>query len=146
MGDADKKFAQFAKDNGYGGAMIWAANPNPAQQPEGSQRCPEVAAALADQLQPEYAWGPAATWTKCNSAGWWPSADAAEAITVESLCHVSRLVAISADQMLLCASCAVLWHKFVRFHFSMCASVVLDVQMRAFECFCGGLPGRSHQH
>jgi GH18 family chitinase len=80
--DADKKFAQFAKDNGYGGAMIWAANPNPAQQPEGSQRCPEVAAALADQLQPEYAWGPAATWTKCNSAGWWPSADAAEAITV----------------------------------------------------------------
>merc|ERR1711871_814819 len=49
--DADKKFAQFAKDNGYGGAMIWAANPNPAQQPEGSKRCPEVAAALADQLQ-----------------------------------------------------------------------------------------------
>jgi len=70
--DADLKFAKFAKDEGFGGAMIWAANPNPAQQPEGSQRCPEVAAALVPVLEPEYAWG-ASTWTKCNSAGWWPS-------------------------------------------------------------------------
>jgi len=77
--DADKQFAKFAKDNGYGGAMIWAANPNPAQQPEGSKRCPEVAAALVPVLEPEYAWG-ASTWTKCNSAGWWPSSE--EAISV----------------------------------------------------------------
>merc|ERR1711865_1350864 len=53
--DADKKFAKFAKDNQFGGAMIWAANPNPVQQPV-------------------YAWG-AADWTKCNSAGWWPSSE-----------------------------------------------------------------------
>merc|ERR1712139_660103 len=72
--DADKQFAKFAKDNGYGGAMIWAANPNPAQQPEGSKRCPEVAAALVEVIEPEYAWG-ASTWTKCTSAGWWPSAE-----------------------------------------------------------------------
>jgi len=72
--DADKQFAQFAKDNGFGGAMIWAANPNPAQQPEGSKRCPELAAALVDVLEPEYAWG-AAKWTKCTSAGWWPSTE-----------------------------------------------------------------------
>merc|ERR1711937_908673 len=72
--DADKQFAKYAKDNNYGGAMIWAANPNPAQQPEGSQRCPEVAEALVPILEPEYAWG-AGKWTKCNSQGWWPSSE-----------------------------------------------------------------------
>lgn len=69
--DADKAFAKFAYDNGYGGAMIWAANPNPVQAPEGSKLCPEVAAALVDVVHPEYAWG-ASTWTKCTSSGWWP--------------------------------------------------------------------------
>merc|ERR1712072_1178173 len=34
--DVDKAAAQFALDNGFGGAMIWAANPNPQQAPEGS--------------------------------------------------------------------------------------------------------------
>jgi len=77
--DADKQFAKYAKDNNYGGAMIWAANPNPAQQPEGSQRCPEVAEALVPILEPEYAWG-AGKWTKCNSQGWWPSSE--ESISV----------------------------------------------------------------
>jgi len=72
--DADKKFAKFAKDNQFGGAMIWAANPNPVQQPEGSHLCPELAAALVPVLEPVYAWG-AADWTKCNSAGWWPSSE-----------------------------------------------------------------------
>merc|ERR1712187_1001906 len=66
--EADKVFAKFAYDNGYGGAMIWAANPNPVQAPEGSKLCPEVAAALVDVVHPEYAWG-AATWTKCTAAG-----------------------------------------------------------------------------
>merc|ERR1712176_1744088 len=69
--DADKQFAKFAFDNGYGGAMIWAANPNPQQAPTGSKLCPEVAAALVDIVRPEYAWG-ASTWTKCTSSGWWP--------------------------------------------------------------------------
>merc|ERR1712203_1064282 len=50
--DADKAFAKFAYDNGYGGAMIWAANPNPQQAPEGSHLCPEVAAALVDVVKP----------------------------------------------------------------------------------------------
>merc|ERR1712233_58537 len=27
--DADKEYARYAYENGYGGAMIWAANPNP---------------------------------------------------------------------------------------------------------------------
>jgi hypothetical protein len=70
--DADKQFAKFAKDNGYGGAMVWAANPNPAQAPKGATLCPQVAAALVDVLKPEYAWG-AAKWTKCTSSGWWPN-------------------------------------------------------------------------
>jgi len=72
--DADKQFAKFAYDNGYGGAMIWAANPNPTQAPSGSKLCPEVAAALVDVVHPEYAWG-AATWTKCTSSGWWPGTE-----------------------------------------------------------------------
>lgn len=54
--------------------MIWAANPNPAQQPQGSKLCPELAAALVPVLEPEYAWG-APDYTKCTSAGWWPSSE-----------------------------------------------------------------------
>jgi len=69
--DADKEYARYAYENGYGGAMIWAANPNPTQAPEGSKLCPQVAAALVDVVHPVYAWG-AATWTKCTSSGWWP--------------------------------------------------------------------------
>lgn len=72
--EADKQFAKFAKDNQFGGAMIWAANPNPAQQPQGSKLCPELAAALVPVLEPEYAWG-APDYTKCTSAGWWPSSE-----------------------------------------------------------------------
>jgi len=70
--DADKQFAKFGLDNGFGGAMIWAANPNPAQAPKGAVLCPQVAAALVDVINPVYAWG-AATWTKCTSSGWWPA-------------------------------------------------------------------------
>lgn len=70
--EKDLEFAKFAKDQGFGGAMLWAANPNPQTNPEGAKLCPEMAKALADVLQPEYAWG-AATWTKCDSSGWWPT-------------------------------------------------------------------------
>merc|ERR1719361_1697045 len=59
--DVDKSVAQFALDNGFGGAMIWAANPNPQQAPEGSHLCPELASELNKILKPTYAWG-AATW------------------------------------------------------------------------------------
>merc|ERR1712032_1052101 len=69
--EADKEYARYAYENGYGGAMIWAANPNPTQAPEGSKLCPQVAAALVDVVHPVYAWG-AANWTKCTSSGWWP--------------------------------------------------------------------------
>lgn len=70
--DVDKAAAQFALDNGFGGAMIWAANPNPTQAPTGSTLCPQVASELNKILKPTYAWG-AATWTKCTASGWWPS-------------------------------------------------------------------------
>jgi len=77
--EADKEYARYAYENGYGGAMIWAANPNPTQAPTGSTLCPEVAAALVDVVHPQYAWG-AATWTKCTSSGWWPGTFAEELI------------------------------------------------------------------
>lgn len=70
--EADKQFAKFALDKGFGGAMIWAANPNPLQAPTGSTLCPQTAAAVAEIIKPQYAWG-AAKWTKCTSSGWWPS-------------------------------------------------------------------------
>merc|ERR1712028_309507 len=44
--EADLKFAKFAVDNGYGGAMVWAANPSPVQAPTGATLCPQTAAAL----------------------------------------------------------------------------------------------------
>jgi len=72
--DVDKAAAQFALDNGYGGAMIWAANPNPVQAPTGSTLCPQVAKELNTLLKPQYAWG-AGKWTKCTSSGWWPSTE-----------------------------------------------------------------------
>jgi hypothetical protein len=72
--DVDKQVGQFALDNGYGGAMIWAANPNPLQAPKGSTLCPELASNLNKVLNPTYAWG-AAKWTKCTSSGWWPAAE-----------------------------------------------------------------------
>jgi len=70
--DVDKATAQFALDNGYGGAMVWAANPNPVQAPTGSTLCPELASNLNKIMKPTYAWG-AAKWTKCTASGWWPS-------------------------------------------------------------------------
>jgi len=70
--DVDKATAQFALDNGYGGAMVWAANPNPKQAPTGSTLCPELASNLNKIMKPTYAWG-AAKWTKCTASGWWPS-------------------------------------------------------------------------
>jgi len=69
--ELDKQYTQFAVDNGFGGAMVWAANPNPAQAPTGAVLCPQLAAALHPILNPVYAWG-AGTWTKCTSSGWWP--------------------------------------------------------------------------
>jgi len=47
-----KAAAQFALDNGFGGAMIWAANPNPQQAPTGSTLCPQVASELNKILNP----------------------------------------------------------------------------------------------
>jgi len=79
--EADKEYARYAYENGYGGAMIWAANPNPTQAPKGSTLCPEVAAALVDVVHPVYAWG-AATWTKCTSSGWWPGTFAEDVLVV----------------------------------------------------------------
>lgn len=72
--DVDKATAQFALDNGYGGAMVWAANPNPVQAPTGSSLCPALAANLNKIMNPTYAWG-AAKWTKCTASGWWPSSE-----------------------------------------------------------------------
>jgi len=69
--ELDKQYTQFAVDNGFGGAMVWAANPNPAQAPQGAVLCPQLAAALVPILNPVYAWG-AGKWTKCTSSGWWP--------------------------------------------------------------------------
>ena len=54
-----------------GGCMIWAMNPSPKQAPTGSTLCPETAAALAEIIEPTYAWGPPPNYTKCDtSTGW----------------------------------------------------------------------------
>ena len=69
--EKDKEVAQFVKEHNIGGCMIWAMNPSPKQAPTGSKLCPETAAALAEIIQPTYAWGPAPNYTKCDAtAGW----------------------------------------------------------------------------
>jgi hypothetical protein len=65
--EKDKNVTQYVKDHNIGGAMIWAVNPSPKTNPTGSKLCPEVAKALAEILEPTYAWGPPPNYTKIDA-------------------------------------------------------------------------------
>jgi len=80
--DEDKEAGQMIVDRNSGGGMVWAINPDPSQHPEAATQCPILADALAEILKPEYAWGPAPTYTKCDSQGWWPGLSASEELFV----------------------------------------------------------------
>ena len=68
---ADKKYAQWAKDNGYGGAFVWSANPSPITNKNGTVDAPIVAKAVNAIMEPVWHWGPTPTFTKCNpTTGW----------------------------------------------------------------------------
>ena len=72
---ADKKWTQWAKDNGFAGAFIWSANPSPITNPNGTYLAPETANAVNAIMEPKWHWGPEPTFTKCDpTTGWLPSA------------------------------------------------------------------------
>lgn len=63
---------QIASKRIAGGAALWAVNPTPDKW-NASVYCPETAEALRRILQPSFAYGTAANYTKCTMGGWWPS-------------------------------------------------------------------------
>ena len=70
----DKAAAKLVKEGGFGGCMIWGANPDPVSQPLGRKHCPEVAAEFAEILKPSFRFGRAPTYTKVErNTGWLPS-------------------------------------------------------------------------
>ena len=77
----DENVTRFIKEHNVGGAMIWAANPDPKTNPHGTKLCPQTAAALNPILQPTYAFGAPPNYTKCDaSTGLLPTALVEEAL------------------------------------------------------------------
>eukprot|EP01061_Rhynchopus_euleeides_P002604 TRINITY_DN11_c0_g1_i2.p1 TRINITY_DN11_c0_g1~~TRINITY_DN11_c0_g1_i2.p1 ORF type:complete len:475 (+),score=186.79 TRINITY_DN11_c0_g1_i2:78-1427(+) len=70
----DKEVAQYVAQQGFAGAFVWAVNPSPQTNPQGTQLCPELAQALNGILKPTWHWGAAPTYTKCDAtSGWGPN-------------------------------------------------------------------------
>jgi len=71
--DADKAWATYAEQNGYLGAFVWAVNPSPTSNPQGSTLAPQLANNLNQIMRPTWRWGPAPNYTKCDpTTGNWP--------------------------------------------------------------------------
>jgi len=67
----DQATAKFIKANGYGGAMVWPVNPDPAVEPLAAKWCPVLAAALNQIIEPQWPYGTPPTYSKCDpNTGW----------------------------------------------------------------------------
>jgi len=74
--EADEEATRDILRRNSGGAMVWAINPSEKQHPQASKLCPILATALEKILTPDYGWGPAPTFTKCNpTTGFYPSSE-----------------------------------------------------------------------
>ena len=68
---ADNAAARLVRDGGYGGCMIWGANPSQVTNPIGRKACPEAAKEMAEILKPAFRFGPAPKYTKVDrTTGW----------------------------------------------------------------------------
>jgi len=67
----DMATTRLIKQGGYGGCMVWAANPSRVQAPRGQRLTPEVAEGMAAILEPEFRWGPAPVYTKADPVSGW---------------------------------------------------------------------------
>jgi hypothetical protein len=69
--DIDTEVAKFIRNQDFGGAMIWPINPDPAVEPEAAHWCPILAQSLNKIIAPQWPFGKAPTYSKCNpSTGW----------------------------------------------------------------------------
>jgi hypothetical protein len=67
----DEEVITFVKTNDFGGAMIWAINPN---TPDSTHWCPIVAKAAQATIDPKWPYPPAPVYSKCDpSTGWLPN-------------------------------------------------------------------------
>ena len=72
----DEDMAREIKQQGEGGCMIWAVNPNPQVDPDASTECPKMAQALKTILSSTYAYGAVPQYTKCDpNTGFWPETE-----------------------------------------------------------------------
>jgi len=72
----DEDMAREIKQQGEGGCMIWAVNPNPQVDPDASTECPKMAQALKTILSPTFAYGAVPQYTKCDpNTGFWPETE-----------------------------------------------------------------------
>jgi len=67
----DNAAARLVRDGGYGGCMIWGANPSQVTNPIGRKACPEAAKDFAEILKPVFRFGAAPKYTKVDHATGW---------------------------------------------------------------------------
>jgi len=70
--DRDMDVTQYVWNNGYGGVMVWAVNPNPQIAPNASKWAPILAQDAYAMINPKWPYGKAPVYDKCNATtGWW---------------------------------------------------------------------------
>lgn len=69
--DEDKDEITWLSDNAFGGAMIWAVNPDPSEEPDSAQWCPVLAEDANGIISPAFPYSPVPSFTKVDGTTGW---------------------------------------------------------------------------
>jgi|ERR1712130_337 len=70
--ERDMNVTNYVVNNGYGGVMIWAINPNPSVAPEAAHWVPILSSKVYQRIAPKWPYGKAPVYDKCDpTTGWW---------------------------------------------------------------------------